>query len=347
MIILGIETSCDETSAALIEKTADNTLHVLANTLSSSLSLHAQTGGIIPEVAAREQVKYMLPVLEDVCQKAFGCSLHEAESRIDAIAVTYGPGLIGSLLVGVETARTLAAVWDKPIIPINHMLGHIYANWFPSTRQPNATLPELPALALIVSGGHTDLLYLRNHGEYTLLGGTRDDAAGEAFDKIGRLLGMSYPAGPEIERRAKVAGDKRILLPTPLKYSDDFDFSFSGLKTAALREVQKQETLTEEFVNTMCASVLESIVDVLVYKVMKAAKDREVTSFVLGGGVAANQTLCDAFKSACEKEGITFYVPDRSMCTDNGAMIAAAAVYLGKPTTFDQVFVDPQLYFPE
>lgn len=345
MIILGIETSCDETSASIVEKHGDGSLTVLANTLSSSLTLHAQTGGIIPEIAAREQVKYMLPVLEDVYQKAFGCPLASAKEHTDAIAVTYGPGLIGSLLVGVETARTLAAVWDKPIIPINHMLGHIYANWFPSSRQPNATLPELPALALIVSGGHTDLLSLQIHGDYTLLGGTRDDAAGEAFDKIGRLLGMNYPAGPEIERRAKLAGEKRIALPTPMKYSDDFDFSFSGLKTAALREVQKQNDMTEEFINSMCVSVLESIVDVLVYKVMKATQTRDVKSFMLGGGVAANQTLCDAFKVACEKEGITFYVPDRNMCTDNGAMIAAAAAYLGKPTTFDQVTVDPQLYF--
>lgn len=348
MILLGIETSCDETSAAVVEKTQDNTLILHANTLATSLTLHAKTGGIIPEMAAREQVKYMLPVLEDVCQKAFSQSLSESKDKIDAIAVTYGPGLIGSLLIGVETARTLATVWDKPMIPTNHMLGHIYANWLPTNHQSpitNNKIPEFPALALIVSGGHTDLLYVKDHGEYQLLGGTRDDAAGEAFDKIGRLLGMSYPAGPEIEKRAKLAGTKRLSLPTPLKYSDDFDFSFSGLKTAALREVQKQPDLTDEFKNIMSASVLDCIVDVLVYKVIKATKQYPVKSFLLGGGVAANQTLCDAFQAACAKEGIAFFVPERKLCTDNGAMIAAAAAFLGKPTPVSEVTANPELYF--
>jgi N6-L-threonylcarbamoyladenine synthase len=340
MIILGIETSCDETSAALVEKHDDNSLTLLANTISTSLDLHAKTGGIIPEMAAREQVKYMLPVLEDVFQKAFQCNLSAAKDKIDAIAVTYGPGLIGSLLVGVETARTLALAWDKPLLPVNHMLGHIYANWL----MPGKTV-RFPALALIVSGGHTDLLYLGNHGDYQLLGGTRDDAAGEAFDKIGRLMGMSYPAGPEIEKRSKLANGKKIDLPTPLKYSEDFDFSFSGLKTAALREVQKQDQLTDEFKNTMSASVLESIVDVLVYKVMKAAKQYPVKSFLLGGGVAANQTLCDAFAQMCKKEGLMFFVPERKLCTDNGAMIAAAAAYLGKETAIAEVSANPELYF--
>ena len=343
MIILGIETSCDETSAAIVEKTTDNTLILHANTLATSLALHAKTGGIIPEMAAREQVKYMLPVLEDVCQKAFSCSLDKANKRIDAIAVTYGPGLIGSLLIGVETARTLALVWNKPLIPINHMLGHIYANWLPS-EPTQSTLPTFPALALIVSGGHTDLLYLEDHGTYQLLGGTRDDAAGEAFDKIGRLMGMSYPAGPEIEKRSKLAGGKRIDLPTPLKYSDDFDFSFSGLKTAALREVQKNE-VTEEFKNMMSASVLDKIVEVLVYKVIKAAKQYPAKSFLLGGGVAANQTLCDAFSKACLQEGLQFFVPERKLCTDNGAMIAAAAALLGKEVPFSDVSANPELYF--
>ena len=235
MTILGIETSCDETSVAIVQGKGDRVVRS-ANVVASSLALHAKTGGIIPEAAAREQLKFMLHVLAEALERAFGFKEKDISAvapPIDAIAVTYGPGLIGSLLVGVECARTLSFVWKKPVIPVNHMMGHIYANFLENA------MPEFPLLALVVSGGHTDLIYMKEHGDYGVLGGTRDDAAGEAFDKIGRLLGLPYPAGPVIEERARLGDEKRFRFPRPLIGEKDYDFSFSGLKTAVLREVKR------------------------------------------------------------------------------------------------------------
>src|SRR5579864_7519940 len=239
MTILGIETSCDETAAAIIEG-KDGHVFLKSSVLATSLALHAKTGGIIPEQAAREQVKYILPVIKETLEKA-----HTSVDQIDAIAVTYGPGLIGSLLVGVETAKTLAFVLKKPIIPINHMVGHIYANFI---QEKTNQIPAFPLLALVVSGGHTDLLLMKKHGDFTLLGGTRDDAAGEAFDKIGRMLGFAYPAGPEIERRAKNGNPKRFHFPGPLLYENTYEFSFSGLKTAVMREVKSLQRINETMI---------------------------------------------------------------------------------------------------
>jgi len=225
VIILGIETSCDETAAAIIKVDKDNKVKLLSNVIASSLTLHAKTGGIIPEVAAREQVKFIIPVIEEAIKV-----LKNPKDEIAAIAVTVGPGLIGSLLVGVETARTFAYVWDKPIIPVNHLFGHIYANFVSEKseiRNPKSEI-EFPAIALIVSGGHTDLVLIKNHKDIVWLGGTRDDAAGEAFDKTGRLLNLPYPAGPQIEQLAKAVEKDTYHFPRPLIGSDDFDFSFSG-----------------------------------------------------------------------------------------------------------------------
>jgi len=244
MIILGIETSCDETSVAVVEGKGNEVI-LKANIVVSSLSMHAKTGGIIPEVAARAQLKFILPVLRETLKKAFGFSpadITVSPPPIDAIAVTYGPGLIGPLLIGLETARTLSFAWQKPLIPVNHMLGHVYANFIRENpkseiRNPNKSLPKFPLIALVASGGHTDLLYIEKHGCIRILGGTRDDAAGEAFDKIGRLLGLSYPAGAVIEQRARRGNAKRFRFPRPLSGIETYDFSFSGLKTAVLREV--------------------------------------------------------------------------------------------------------------
>ena len=207
MIILGIETSCDETAAAVIKTNDDNKVELLSNVVATSLSLHAKTGGIIPEVAAREQVKFIIPVIEEALKV-----LQDPKREIDAIAVTVGPGLIGSLLVGVETARTFSYIWNKPLIPVNHLFGHIYANFIGENKI------VFPALALIVSGGHTDLVLMKNHRDIKWLGGTRDDAAGEAFDKTGRLLNLSYPAGPQIEQLAKNVGERY------LSFSKTFDW---------------------------------------------------------------------------------------------------------------------------
>ncbi|HYK09066.1 MAG TPA: hypothetical protein VEW42_06245, partial [Candidatus Eisenbacteria bacterium] len=261
MRILAIETSCDETGAAVVESNG-NEVKILSNVVATSLAIHSKTGGIIPEAAAREQVKYIIPVINEALEKAgitFGSTskpkphpnpLLPGEGdqgknlMVDAIAVTYGPGLIGSLLVGVETAKALSFLWDKPLIPINHLFGHIYANWL-TQPHPNPLLkgegdqggeiPRFPLVALIVSGGHTDLVLMKSHTDITWLGGTRDDAAGECFDKSGRLLGLPYPAGPEIEQKAKLGNPKAYHFPRPLLHEKNYDFSFSGLKTAILR----------------------------------------------------------------------------------------------------------------
>jgi N6-L-threonylcarbamoyladenine synthase len=343
MTILGIETSCDETSVAII-KGKGKRIAVKTNIVASSLALHAQTGGIIPEAAAREQLKFILPVLAE----ALEC---EVALPIDAIAVTYGPGLVGSLLVGVECARTLSFVWNKPVIPVNHMMGHIYANFLENTT------PEFPLLALVVSGGHTDLIYMKQHGDYRVLGGTRDDACGEAFDKIGRLLGLDYPAGPVIEERAKEGDGKRFRFPRPLIGENNYDFSFSGLKTAVLREVlrvrdssaapQNDNGLGEQTINDLAAGTQAAIVDVLVKKTMRAAKENVVKSILLSGGVAANQNLRETFQSEIEKRnvGVTLFVPPKNFCTDNAAMIAAAAYFNYNPIGWKELGVNPELYY--
>jgi N6-L-threonylcarbamoyladenine synthase len=345
MVILGIETSCDETSAAILEK-SDNRDVIRSNIVATSLAMHTKTGGIIPENAAREQIKYILPVIKEAVIKA-----DTTLEAIDAIAVTYGPGLIGSLLVGIETARTLSMVLNKPLIPVNHMLGHIYANWI-----ENQDI-EFPSLALIVSGGHTDLILIEDHGKYKVLGGTRDDAAGEAFDKIARLLGFSYPGGPIIEEKAKLGNPKRFDFPRPLIGSGDFDFSFSGLKTAVLREVIKLSgdknpttnhyTLTTNDINDICAGVQKAISSVLIKKTLKAAQEVNAKSILLSGGVAANQTLKESFEqmTADELPTTKFFVPTKSLCTDNGAMIAAAALYNYHPVPWQEVTADPELYY--
>jgi N6-L-threonylcarbamoyladenine synthase len=369
MRILGIETSCDETAASVIEGNNDHVI-LKSNILATSLALHAKTGGIIPEQAAREQVKYMLPVLKEAVEKA-SCDFKD----IDAIAVTYGPGLIGSLLVGVETAKTLSFVLNKPIVPINHMVGHIYANFItqndnlvPSPHRRRASpeaaqslVPKFPLLALVVSGGHTDLLLMKNHGDLTLLGGTRDDAAGEAFDKIGRMLGLSYPAGPEIENLAKKGDPKRFHFPRPLLHENTYEFSFSGLKAAVLREV-KSLTQTTNLVpipqslvpnldpQTICdlaRATQDAISDVLVKKTLRAAQEHNVTSLLLSGGVSANQTLRDSFQQTIDNLNldVKLFAPPKNLCTDNAAMIATAAYFNFNPLPLNSITADPELYF--
>jgi len=343
MILLGIETSCDETSVALLKtnQTTHTITEILSQKTATSLTTHAKTGGIIPEIAAREQLMYMMPVLNECLQEGLSVNIDEQIPDIDAICITYGPGLIGSLLVGVETARTLSYVWNKPLIQVNHLYGHIYANWI-----ENHTI-QFPAIALVISGGHTDLLLMKSHTEITLLGGTRDDAAGEAFDKIGRLLGLSYPAGPEIEQRAKVGNPKFIHFPRPLIGEKTYDFSFSGLKTAVLREVKTRDNLDEQTINDLCASTQAAIIDVLVKKTLQAAQEYSVQSVILGGGVAANQTLVNSFQQSLHKQKLPakLFVPIKSLCTDNGAMIAAAGFFRQQNISWQDLSPNPELYF--
>lgn len=340
MLILGIESSCDETGAAIIlGKSKTKKVKILSNVISSSLSMHSKTGGIIPENAAREQIKYIIPVIDEALKTA-----KLTIEGIDAFAVTHGPGLIGSLLVGVETAKTLSFTFGKPLIPTNHLIGHIYANF--TEQESEKFTPEFPAIGLIVSGGHTDLVLIKKHGNIKWLGGTRDDAAGEALDKIGRILGLPYPGGPYIEKAAEKGNPKRFVFPSPLINSDDFEFSFSGLKTAALREASKNK-LDTQTVSDISYSVQKAIIDVIIKKTIKAAKENSAKSILLGGGVAANGKLKSELHKSIEKflPNTKLFVPDKKLCTDNAAMIATAAFFNYHIQNWRKVEANPSLYF--
>ena len=321
--ILAIETSCDETGIAVV---VGGRL-VEANVVASQVAVHAATGGIVPEVAARQQLRWIVPTLEAALQAA-----NAAWADLDAVAVTYGPGLIGSLLVGVNMAKGLAASHDLPLVPVNHIEGHIYANWL--TEVPEADGPEadavlppeppFPLLCLVVSGGHTQLVLMVNHGRYRLLGQTVDDAAGEAFDKVGRLLGLPYPGGPAISAAAEGATPAtRFPLARP---RGRYDFSFSGLKTAVLREVEGYRARGEAIpVDGIAAAFERAVVEQLVRRTVAAAQEHAVAAVALGGGVAANRVLRRTLGERLE--GIPLIVPPPAWCTDNGAMIGAAAAH--------------------
>lgn len=327
MVILGIETSCDETAAALVE----NGSKILSNVISSSLPYHAETGGIIPEKAAREQIKALVPVLEQTFKDS---SIYP--TSIDAIAVTAGPGLFGSLILGVESAKALSFALNKPIVPINHLVGHIYANWL-----ENLTPPSFPNLNLIVSGGHSELVLMKEHGNFEWLGGTRDDAAGEAFDKTARVLGLTYPGGPAIQKASLGVKNLDNTLPRPLHDSNDFDFSFSGLKTAVVNLVGDKK-LTSTQISQLAAEIQEAIVDSLLTKTLKAAKQFGVKELLLGGGVAANSRLVEKAK---EKFSGKVHYPTPKLCVDNGAMIASAAYFNYKPVPWEKIVADSGLFF--
>jgi N6-L-threonylcarbamoyladenine synthase len=316
MKILGLETSCDETAAAVVE----DGRKLISNVISSSEAVHAKVGGVIPETAAREQLKYILPVIEEATN----------DSDYDAIAVTQGPGLIGSLLIGVETAKALAYAKNLPLIPVNHLVGHIYANWLGEKE------PILPAMVLVASGAHSDIVLMKNHGEFEYLGGTRDDAAGEAFDKAARLLGLPYPGGPAIDRDAKAGTAGKIKLPRPLASEDTYDLSFSGLKTA-LRVLHDKEKLN---VPDAAAEVQEAITDVLTQKTLRAAGKYGVKSILLGGGVVANTRLREKLR---ERWSGKLFIPEVKLSTDNAAMIASAAFYNNHPVNPLELMADSSL----
>lgn len=328
MKILGIETSCDETAVAIVE----DGQKVLAWAVATSVEMHAKTGGIIPDQAAREQVRAMVPTINEALNQ-----LEEKEGSrdFDAIAVTHGPGLIGSLLIGVETAKTMSWVLNKPLVPVNHLVGHVYANYIAITK-----LPPLPYITLIVSGGHTDLVLVKDHGVYEWVGGTRDDAAGEAFDKVARILGLGFPGGPAIQRAAKHGQIRDFSIPRPLMHSGDFDFSFSGLKTAMARLVSGQEDL-EKNRNDIAAAFQEAVVEVLLVKTFKAAQQFGAKAILLSGGVAANTHLRERLQNEAQ---LPVFVPGIKYCTDNGAMIAAAAYYNYTPIPFSEVQANPGLF---
>ena len=314
--ILAIESSCDETGAAVI---VDGRIE--ANQVASQVALHAATGGIVPEVAARQQLRWIIPTIEAALDEA-GAGWDD----LDAVAVTHGPGLIGSLLVGVNVAKALAVTHDLPLVGVNHIEGHIYANWLTDadTDSPQAPDPPFPLLCLVVSGGHSQLVLMADHGRYSLLGQTVDDAAGEAFDKVGRLLGLPYPGGPAISVAAE--GATAATRFPRARTRGPYDFSFSGLKTAVLREVEGYRQRGEPIpVDGLAAAFEEAVVDALATKTVAAAIDHGVAAVALGGGVAANRALRSALDERLTAEGLALLVPPPAWCTDNGAMIGAAA----------------------
>lgn len=352
MEILSIETSCDETAAAVIE----DGKKIMANLVSSSRDLHDKTGGVIPEAAAREQVKCMIPIINQVqisLRQNSGQAMFKIQN-VDAIAVTVGPGLIGSLLVGVETAKALSMVLNKPLIPVNHIFAHIYANFLNQSSNP-----QFPAIALVVSGGHTELFYMEDEKTLRWLGGTLDDAAGEAFDKTARLLGLGYPGGPAIATEAakcKMQNARppawqakcKIKLPRPMINSKDLSFSFSGLKTAVIREaghLQEIKQLNNLTIAKLANEIQEAITDVLVKKTLDAVIKYKVKSILVGGGVAANKRLTEKFQSEIKqlKLGIKLYVPPPNLCTDNAAYIGSYAFFHNKPVHWAKIQAQPDL----
>jgi N6-L-threonylcarbamoyladenine synthase len=358
VIILGIETSCDETAAAVVR----DGRQVLSNVVASQTELHGRYGGIVPELASRRHVTAITLVLQAALDDAA-----VSRDEIDSIAVTEGPGLAGALLVGVNVAKVVAYVWGKPLIGVNHLEGHLYSNWLLPPGEQTGPEPSFPAVCLIVSGGHTELLLVHRHGVYELLGQTLDDAAGEAFDKGARILGLGYPGGPAIQRAAEGA---RPLEDLPRAWlPDSWDFSFSGVKTALLRacepyrkpalprrsqsrpaatsddpfqEHQPVQYAANMPVGALAAAYQESIVDVLAGKTVKAAHEHGARSLLLAGGVAANRLLRERLT---KNAGVPLFIPAIEYCTDNAAMIAAAAFYTGRPRE-DALRLDAQARFP-
>lgn len=326
MKILGIETSCDETAAAVIENGTD----ILSNVIVSQIDIHQAYGGVVPEIAARSHIEAILPVINQ--------SLSEANLKIqdiDAIAVTHTPGLLGSLLIGTLTARTLAILHDKSLYPIHHLKSHIYANWLTCGQNP-----EFPLIALVISGGHTQIIFMQDHNNFEIIGTTHDDAVGEVFDKIAKILGLPYPGGPSIAKAAEKGNPKKYKLPHPKM--PNYDFSFSGLKTAVLRAIQKElnvpistpshtlaQELTKQQVRDFAASFQDTAIDILVEKLAKAVENYQPTSVVLAGGVSANQLLREKIIQVFPENSKSpqIFFPESKFSTDNAAMVASAAYF--------------------
>ncbi len=400
MRILSIETSFDDTAAAVLEFTEERKnprtkeLHVtiVSNILHSQIATHQKTGGIVPEVAAREHVAKIVPVVEaalesvvrrkvsDVSRdKLTSYDLPLTTSPVDAIAVTYGPGLITSLMVGVETARTLAWAWKVPLVAVNHMEGHISVallkphndqflisnsqqkTKLPITNNQNRLEPRTytlepavyPALALVVSGAHTELVLMKKPLSYHIIGATRDDAVGEAFDKVAKILGLPYPGGPVVSKLAELGNPEVFPFSPPMLNTNNYDFSFSGIKTAVLYKTKelKNERTKEQFVNNICASFQKAVVDVLVKKTLRAAKEYNIKTLILAGGVAANKQLREhlAFAINSQIPRTKYFIPEPQFCTDNAVMIGVAGYFCAqkKFTPWEKLDVNPNLVLGE
>lgn len=324
MIILSIESSCDETAAAILEITGAR-FRVRAHVVASQIPLHKKYGGVVPEVAARRHVEIIIPVLDETLRTA-----RVKKADIDAIAAVNGPGLNMALIVGLETAKTLAYAWGKPLIPVNHIKAHMLAN-FISGEQGRLHRIAFPALCLVVSGGHTSLALLKTPTNIRIVGSTLDDAVGEAFDKVANMLGLGYPGGPAVAQRATAGDPLAIAFPRPMLTSPNFNFSFSGIKTAVryFIEDKKPQLKNKQFIADVCASFQQACIDVLLAKTLAAAKKYNVKSILLGGGVSANKELRKQMRNACEKmnSGIQYFEPDIAMTTDNALMGAIAGYF--------------------
>ena len=313
VLILAIESSCDETASAVVK----NGREVLSNVISSQIALHTLYGGVVPEIASRKHIEKINEVIQEALDQS-GVKL----SEIDAIGVTYGPGLVGALLVGVAEAKAISYAAGIPLVGVHHIEGHISANYIACKEL------EPPFICLVVSGGHTHLVVVRDYGKYEIIGKTRDDAAGEAFDKVARAIGLGYPGGPKIDRLAKEGNPDAIHFPRAKVEDAPYDFSFSGVKSAVLNYLNGCHMKGEPVVEAdVAASFQKAVCDVLVEHAVQAVKDYGIPKLALAGGVASNSALREAMKAACEKEGVSFYYPSPILCTDNAAMIGAAAYY--------------------
>ncbi len=372
MRIIGIETSCDETAVAVLDIKSKNKISILSNIVSSQVKIHAKFGGVVPNLAAREHVKNIRHVF-DLALKTAGINssadglkkeIYPVQSRegsqrasalcgIDLIAVTRGPGLGPALLIGLSFAKTIAWLYDKPIIGVNHLEGHIYSNWLrPVGEFPIFNLQFskkiFPALNLVVSGGHTELVLMKDYGKYELVGETLDDAVGEAFDKVARLLGLGYPGGPAISKIAKDGDPEKYPLPRPMLKLKNFDFSYSGLKTAVLYLIRDLhlKKLSDQIKADIASSFQKSATEVLIIKTMRAAKQYDVKSILLSGGVSANETLRTELKKTAEQNGFQYFQPLMEYTGDNAAMIALAGYFnYKKKTDWESVQMDANLGF--
>jgi len=308
--ILGIESSCDETSASIVK----NGTEEIATVISSQIDIHKDYGGVVPEIASRHHVKNITMVLEECLEKA-----NMTMEQIDAIAITYGPGLIGSLLIGLEAAKTLSFIYKKPLIPVHHIAGHIYANSLVRELQ-------FPLLAIVVSGGHTELIEMTDHYQFHKLGGTLDDAIGECYDKVARVIGLEYPGGPKVDKLA-AEGQDTYKLPIPLK-DDSYNFSFSGLKSAVINLAHNEEQRGNELRQADLANSFQKVaIESITSKAKKAIQDKNIKNVIVAGGVAANKGLRNAMEELCKELQVELSIPPMKYCTDNGAMIAAAGYY--------------------
>jgi len=319
MKILAIESSCDETAIAILEGNG-NSLKLKKDAVYSQIDIHKKYGGVVPEVAARKHVETVIPLIDSTLGK-------NKLKGVDYVAVTSGPGLVTSLILGMATAKTLTFANDLPLVAVNHMEGHVYSNWLSNKELVKDSQKYFPALILVVSGGHTELVLMPGHGQYQLLGQTLDDAVGEAYDKVAKLLGLGYPGGPIVSKLAEQGNKEAYDFPRPMMDKPNYDFSFSGLKTAVLYTLEKKKQVNKQDINDICASFQTAATEVLAKKTIKATQEYNVKSIMVAGGVSANKDLKQVLNKQAKKIDLPFFYPDLKYTGDNAAMIATAAYY--------------------